>query len=63
MLTHESRLSAKLLALESAILALLRDGQEEGIDGMFVDASVNGGVTSIDLTYTSQGQPVSGQSL
>lgn len=53
----------KLAALEAAILAVLRDGVEEGLDGLSIEASLTSGTADIDLVFTSQGVPVSGQSL
>ena len=55
--------AAHLAALEGAILALLRAAQEEGMDGLSIDAQASSGQISIDLSYTSNGMPMSGQSL
>ena len=55
--------AAHLAALEGAILALLRAAQEEGMDGLSIDAQASAGQISIDLSYTSNGMPMSGQSL
>ena len=63
MLTHDVRRAAKLAALEGAILALLRDAQDEGVDQISIDVTADCGMVSIDLSYCSKGLPVAGQSL
>ena len=55
--------SVRLHALEAAILALLRAGQEEGFDSTTVDASADDGQVVIDLQYMHSGVPIQGQSL
>lgn len=63
MHTREAMQVARLAALEGAILALLRDGQEDGFDGLTIDAAADAGQVSIDLSYSAHGVPVSGHSL
>ncbi|MEJ7685532.1 MAG: hypothetical protein WKG52_00250 [Variovorax sp.] len=55
--------ASRLGLLEAALLALMRDGQESGFDGLSVECSVDAGITVIDLTYTQAGAPISGHSL
>lgn len=49
--------------LESAVLALLRFGEEEGYDGIEVSATADDGQTVIDLSFTKSGIAMSGESL
>ena len=53
----------RLCALEAAILALLRQGQDEGFDGMTIEASADDGCVTIDLSYTHAGLPLMGHPL
>lgn len=53
----------RLCALEAAILALLRQGQDDGFDGMTIECTADDGMVSIDLSYTHAGLPMSGHPL
>lgn len=55
--------AARLAVLEGAVLALLRGAQEDGLDGLTIEITADAGQVSIDLSYTSNGMPVSGESL
>lgn len=57
--------AARLVALEAAVLSLLREAQEEdGPDALTLTAcrTFDGGV-EIDLEWQARGQPVAGESL
>lgn len=58
--------AARLAALEGAVLALLREAQQEqdGPDGLEVSVQLTfDGAVSIDLQWLSGGLPVAGESL
>jgi len=63
MLSLEARQAAKLALLEGAIAGLMRDADEIGVDGLTINVEADAGQIVIDLTYTSKGMPVSGESL
>lgn len=63
MQTRDAMQAARLAQLEGAILALLRDAEEDGLDGLTVTAEADAGQVVIDLTYMAKGQPVAGESL
>jgi hypothetical protein len=63
MPSHDALQAALLAQLSSAILALLRDAQDDGLDGLSISASADAGHVSIDLAYMAGGVPVSGHSL
>ena len=63
MQSHDAMQAARLAVLEGALLALLRGAQEDGLDGMTVEVTTDAGQVGIDLTYSSNGVPVSGESL
>lgn len=63
MLTLEAKQAARLAALESAVLALLRSYEDSGVDGVHVIAEADDGQVSIDLSFTVGGQPLFGESL
>lgn len=54
--------AARRAQLEGAILALLRDAEEDGLDGLIVTAEADMGQVVIDLSYSSKGVPLSGES-
>ena len=63
MQTRDAMQAARLAQLEGAILGLLRDAEEDGLDGLTIDATADAGQISIDLQYTANGVPLSGESL
>lgn len=63
MVTLEARQAARLAALEAAILALMREAEESGLDGLTINVEADAGQVSIDLAYTSKGMPMHGESL
>lgn len=63
MQSRDAMQAARLAQLEGAILALLRDAEEDGLDGLTVSASADAGQVVIDLNYTHKGMAVSGESL
>lgn len=63
MQTRDAMQAARLAQLEGAILGLLRDAEEDGLDGLTIEVSADAGQVAIDLQYTANGVPVSGESL
>jgi len=63
MQTRDAMQAARLAQLEGAILGLLRDAEEDGLDGLTIDVSADAGQVSIDLQYTANGVPLAGESL
>lgn len=63
MQSRDAMQAARLAQLEGAILALLRDAEEDGFDGLTVVADADGGQVAIDINYTAKGVPVVGESL
>jgi hypothetical protein len=63
MQSHDAMQAARLAQLEGAILALLRDAEGDGLDGLTISASADAGQVSIDLQFTTGGMPLSGFSL
>lgn len=63
MQSRDAMQAARLANLEGAILALLRDAEEDGLDGLTVIAEADGGQVVIDLSYTAKGMPVAGEAL
>ena len=63
MHSREAMQAAHLATLEGALLALLRSAQEDGFDGISVEASTDDGQTVIDVMYTANGVALSGESL
>lgn len=56
--------AARLVAAQSALLALLIDQQGENIekvDGISVTLAFDGEATGLDVIYTSNGRPVAGE--
>lgn len=56
--------AARLVAAQSALLALLIDQQGENIenvDGVTVTLAFDGESTGLDVIYTSNGRPVAGE--
>jgi hypothetical protein len=61
-LEYLSRL--RLMALEAAVLAVLRDAKVDGRDGLSLEVKTDSdGDVTIDLTYWADGLPVAGESL
>jgi hypothetical protein len=63
MQTRDAMQAARLAQLEGAILGLLRDAEEDGLDGLTIEVSADAGQVAIDLQYTANGVPVAGESL
>lgn len=64
MQSRDAMQAARLAQLEGALLAILRDAEEDmGIDGVTVSAQADSGQVVIDLTYTARGLPMSGEAL
>jgi hypothetical protein len=63
MQSHDAMQAARLAVLEGAVLALLRGAQEDGLDGLTIEVSADDGQVVIDLQYTANGVPVTGESL
>lgn len=63
MQSRDAMQAARLAQLEGAILALLRDAEEDGLDGLSITAEADAGQVVIDLTYTAKGIPTAGESL
>lgn len=63
MHSHDAMQAARLAVLEGAILALLRSAEEDGFDGLSLEASADAGQVAIDLSFTAKGVPVTGHSL
>lgn len=56
--------AARLVAAQSALLALLIEQQGdniENVDGVTVSVSFDGDSTGMDVIYTSNGRPVAGE--
>lgn len=54
---------ARLALLSAAVETAFRAAQEDGFDGMTIEATVDQGVTSVDVSYSQRGVPMTGQSL
>ena len=63
MQTPEALQAARLALLEGAVLALLRAAQEDGFDGITIEASSDDGQTVIDLNYLKGDMLVTGHDL
>ena len=63
MQSRDAMQAARLAQLEGAILGLLRDAQDDGLDGLTIEATADAGQVVIDLTYTASGVPLAGESL
>ncbi len=63
MQSRDAMQAARLANLEGAILALLRDAEEDGLDGLIIEATADAGQIVIDLSYTAKGVPMAGESL
>lgn len=59
----EAAQAARLAVLEGAVLALLRGAQEDGFNGISIEATADEGQVAIDLSFTANGVPVTGHSL
>ena len=56
--------AARLVAAQSALLALLIEQQGdniENVDGVTVTLAFDGELTGLDVIYTSNGRPVAGE--
>ena len=56
--------AARLVAAQSALLALLVEEQGdniESVDGVTVTLAFDGEMTCLDVIYTANGRPVSGE--
>ena len=56
--------AARLVAVQSALLALLIEQQGdniENVDGVTVTLAFDGESTGLDVIYTSNGRPVAGE--
>lgn len=61
---HEAMHAARLVAAQSALLALLIEQQGdriENVDGITVSVSLNEEGTDLGVLYTSKGMPVGGE--
>ncbi|MFS2101960.1 hypothetical protein ACCC97_23655 [Variovorax sp. Varisp85] len=63
LVTPDALHAARLALLSAAVEAAFRAAVEDGYDGLSIEATVDDGVTAIDLTYTQRGVPMGGQSL
>lgn len=63
LVTPDALHAARLALVSAAVESLFKAVQEDGFDGLTIEASVDAGITSVDLQYTQHGVPVSGQSL
>lgn len=63
MQSRDAMQAARLAQLEGAILGILRDAQEDGFDGLSIEATADAGQIAIDLTYIASGVPLTGESL
>lgn len=63
MQTRDAMQAARLAQLEGAILGLMRDAEEDGLDGLTVIATADEGQVVIDLQYTANGMPMTGEAL
>ncbi|WP_455240223.1 hypothetical protein [Variovorax durovernensis] len=63
MQTRDAMQAARLAQLEGAILGLMRDAEEDGLDGLSIVATADDGQVVIDLQCTANGVPLSGESL
>lgn len=63
LVTPDALHAARLALLSAAVEAAFKAAQEDGFDGLTIEATVDAGVSAIDLTYTQGGLPVGGQSL
>ncbi len=63
MQSRDAMQAARLAQLEGAILGLMRDAEEDGLDGLTIVASADDGQVVIDLQYTAHGMPLTGQAL
>lgn len=61
--TPDALHTARLALLSMAVEAAFKAAQEDGFDGMTIEATIDEGISSIDLSYTQRGIPVGGQSL
>ncbi len=55
--------ASRVALLEAAALAVFREVQEDGHNGVCIDMRIEAGQTVIDLTYLYDGRPVAGHSL
>lgn len=61
---HQLMHAARLVAAQSALLALLIEQQGDNIekvDGVSVTLVFDGELTAFDVVYTSNGRPVAGE--
>ncbi|TWG38197.1 hypothetical protein ATF69_2139 [Acidovorax delafieldii] len=61
---QEAMHAARLVAAQSALLALLieqRGDHIENVDGVSVTLAFDGETTGLDVIYTSNGMPVGGE--
>lgn len=61
---QEAMHAARLVAAQSALLALLieqRGDHIEAVDGVSVTLAFDGDTTGLDVIYTSNGRPVGGE--
>ncbi|WP_291519295.1 hypothetical protein [Acidovorax sp.] len=61
---QEAMHAARLVAAQSALLALLveqQGDQLEKVDGVSVTLAYDGETTGLDVIYTANGRPVSGE--
>lgn len=58
--------SARLVAAQSALLALLVEQQDETphkVDGVTICLTHSSDIQAMDVTYTSQGLPIAGEGI
>ena len=63
---HEAMHAARLVAAQSALLALLIEQQGDNIarvDGVSVTLAFDGETTGLDVIYTASGMPVGGEGI
>ena len=63
MQSRDAMQAAHLALLEGAVRCLMVAAQEDGLDGLTIEASADAGQVVIDLSYTANGVPVAGESL
>lgn len=63
---QEAMHAARLVAAQSALIALLieqQGDQIDAVDGVSVTLSYDGQTTGLDVIYTSNGRPVAGEGM
>jgi predicted HD phosphohydrolase len=63
MQSRDAMQAAHLALLEGAVRCLMAAALEQDLDGLTIQVTADAGQIAIDLSYTANGVPVSGESL